>query len=173
MKKHLIVLVGVIALAATARGQQPPPGFKLEPGISIGTPCVLNLMARFWYGSFGISTCGIYSPAGFSYFSGGGGEADFMFKPTTGRRQMIEPYIAVGGGFSSISTTLTNPRLNLTTSYVGLQVGAYYSGGFAQLGLGIGSFRIAGGSVNSGSSVWPLFKIGYLYAIGSSPQGGK
>ena len=97
-------------------------------------------MARFWYRNFGISTCGIYLPPGLTFLNGGGGEADVMFKFISGRRSMVEPYVAVGYGASEVKDAVGTQTIHLVTNYVGLQVGAYYSGAFAQVGFGVGEF---------------------------------
>jgi uncharacterized membrane protein YgcG len=177
MKRILTIIVLLTAFSATFAQtgiDWTQYGFKVEPGVSVGTPCVLNLMARFWYRNFGISTCGIYLPSGVTFLNGAGGEADVMYKLTSGGRQMIEPYVAVGYGNSLVYSSATGTNIQLWTQYVGLQAGAYYNGVFAQLGVGYGA---GSGGFKIGSSpimkVWPLFQIGYTYAIGSGSSSGS
>lgn len=177
MKKILttIVLLGPFSATFAQTGiDWTKYGFTVEPGVAVGTPCVLNLMARFWYHNFGISTCGIYLPSDVTFLNGAGGEADVMYKLTSGGRQMIEPYVAVGYGNSLVHSSATGTDIQLWTQYVGLQAGAYYNGIFAQLGVGYGA---GSGGFKLGSSstmkVWPLLQIGYTYSIGSGSSGSS
>ncbi|MEO0078872.1 MAG: hypothetical protein ABIK86_07750, partial [candidate division WOR-3 bacterium] len=70
--------VGLVALlavvAGSALGQHVPDltkyGFTAEPGVAVGTPCGLNVVARFWYGYVGVSASGIYLPASVSFMNG-------------------------------------------------------------------------------------------------------
>jgi hypothetical protein len=174
MKRTIVLVVCLLASKGLIWGQDwTQLGFKAEPGVSVGTPCVLNLMARFWLGNFGISGCGLYLPTGFNYLNGYGGEADVMYKLMM-PRQLVEPYVALGYGWSNISTALSGaPALELLTNYVGLQVGAYYQGAFAQLGLGVGippnQFTVLSNGSKVGSlPVWPLIQIGYVGSIGGT-----
>jgi hypothetical protein len=172
----LCALLVLMTGAATAQTDWSRLGFKAEPGLSVGTPCALNLNARFWLGNFGISTCGIYLPSGISLpISTAGLEADVMYKLVTSSRQPIQPYIALGYGLFDISTSMTGvPNLRVrSTSYGGLQVGAYYQGAFAQVGIGVGQFSVSQvGRSSTALPVFPLFQIGYVTSLGSGGGGG-
>ncbi|MEO0108856.1 MAG: hypothetical protein ABIK62_06785, partial [candidate division WOR-3 bacterium] len=150
MKNTLIALALGFLVMRPSYGEQGPDwgklGFKAEPGVAVGTPCVLNLMARFWYRNFGISTCGLYLPSGVNFLSGQGFESNLLYKLVAGRRQLIEPYVAVGGGATNISTSVAGTSgINIYAPlYAGLQVGAYYRGAFVQVGIGVGRFRVTG-----------------------------
>lgn len=167
MRKTLMVVTILVALTGSISAQQGVDwsqyGFKAEPGAAVGTPCVLNLMARFWYRNFGISTCGIYLPSGVNFLNGNGFEGDVMYRLIQNRRG-IEPYVAVGYGFSDISSTQGSSTIRLITQYAGLQVGAYYNGAFAQVGVGYGKFQVN----SSKLLVVPLLQIGYNFAIGAT-----
>lgn len=177
MRKLLLFVAALAAVSATFAQTAidwTRYGFKAEPGVAVGTPCVLNLMARFWYRNFGISTCGIYLPSGVTFLNGAGFEADVMYKLISGGRQRVEPYVAVGYGNSLVYTSVTGTNIQLWTQYVGLQAGAYYNGIFAQLGVGYGA---GSGGFKIGSSprmkVWPLFQIGYTYSSQNSGGSGS
>lgn len=174
MKKILSVVVLLACFGAGFAQTQidwTQYGFKAEPGVAVGTPCVGNLMARFWYRNFGISACGLYLPPGVNFLNGSGIETNVMFKLISGRRQMLEPYIAVGYGNSQISSTVGTQTITLTmNNYVGLQVGAYYNGAFAQVGLGVGKFKVSNSAT---MSVFPLIQVGYVTSIGGSSSGGS
>ena len=185
MKKTLLAITLLLALAGTLPAQTnidwSKLGFSAEPGVSVGTPCVLNLTARFWLGNFGISTCGIYSPPEFKFLSGSGVQADVLYRLQFAKKQPVIPYVALGYGSSNVATNLGTTTLSLATNYIGLSAGAYYMGGFAQLGLGYGlpptRFRIGAGGSSSTLPVFPLLQIGYVYNIGGSASnkggGGK
>jgi hypothetical protein len=172
VKRILTIIVLLTALSATFAQtgvDWTQYGFKAEPGVAVGTPCVGNLMARFWYRNFGISGCGLYLPSGVTFLNGSGGEADVMFKFISGGRQKVQPYIALGYGNSSVSSTVGTQTISLRTNYVGLQVGAYYGGAFAQVGVGVGSFYVN----TARSQAWPLLQIGYVTSIGGGSSGGS
>jgi len=63
---RIAIAVVLFAWVSLAAAQSLPNlstfGFSAEPGASIGTPCVVNAVARFWYRNFGVSTCGMYLP---------------------------------------------------------------------------------------------------------------
>ncbi|MEO0108900.1 MAG: hypothetical protein ABIK62_07015 [candidate division WOR-3 bacterium] len=135
-------------------------GFKAEPGISFGTPCGGNLVARFWYRGFGVSTSGFYLPAGLtSIASGNGLEAAALYRIGRPAQQGLAPYFGIAAGAAEVA--IRSRRLFKADYYFGPQVGAYYAGFFAQLGLGIGRFHLT----DSGSPLvaFPLFQIGYCY----------
>jgi hypothetical protein len=165
MKKCTIVVL-LLALSIVASAQNwTQLGFSAEPGVSFGTPAMGNLATRFWYGGFGIGASAMGFPSGLNLGIGGAGvEADLMYRYVDKRLRGVKPYAAVGYGSSNItfgSTTTTAFRVG---SYVGVQVGAYYSSFFAQLGLGVAvdgnGFTVFNRRVGS---VFPLFQIGYLY----------
>lgn len=179
LPRELATITWFALLAATSLPAQTTPnltqyGFRAEPGASVGTPCVLNLMARFWYRNFGVSTCGLYLPSGVNFLNGSGFEGNVMYKLVAGRgaRSRIEPYVAAGYGFSNITSAIGSNTLTLVTNYVGLQVGAYYSGAFAQIGVGYGKFQVASGSSNTRIAIVPLIQIGYNFSIGGTASSG-
>lgn len=165
MRTILIVTITLISLAGAQDWTHF--GFKAEPGVAVGTPCILNATARFWYRNFGIGTCGIWLPPGFNLLNGSGIEGNLMYKLIL-PRQPVQPYVALGYGASDIRTNIPGGVIQLVTSYGSLQVGAYYQGAFAQVGVGYGRFKIANSPT---MAVWPLLQIGYVGSIGGSGGG--
>jgi uncharacterized membrane protein YgcG len=169
----IILLASLAVVSAQSSFDWTRYGFKAEPiGVSVGTPCVLNLVSRFWYRNFGVSACGIYLPPGMNFLNGSGVEADVMYKfILPGRRQMVAPYVALGYGNSQVSSAVGGKTITLTmNNYVGLQVGAYYGGAFAQVGFGVGKFKVSNSPT---MSVFPLIQAGYLMSLGGSSSGGS
>ena len=169
--KHAISVLILLVLVASAGAQNwTQLGFTAEPGIAFGTPCLGNLMARFWYRGFGVSASAMGFPSGLNLgVTGAGVETDAMYRYSDPRLRGIMPFVAVGYGSSDVMIGAT-PAFRIG-SYVGAQVGAYYNSFFAQLGLGI-ALTTTGFQVGPSlrSSVFPLLEIGYLYG-GTAPTG--
>ncbi len=141
-------------------------GFTAEPGIALGTPCGLNVVARFWYGHFGVAGSGIYLPPSVSFINGNGFETALCLRLNKNPRA-VSPQFGVGYGQSSISGRLGGSSYGLTTRYVGAFGGVSYRGAFAQVGLGIGALQLGS---DTRLPIVPLVKLGWARAIGGSAK---
>jgi hypothetical protein len=160
------MLLAAVAATSSTFGQQLPDltryGFQAEPGVAVGTPCGLNVVARFWYGYVGVSASGIYLPASVNFMSGSGVEGALCLRLSK-KAKVLSPQFMVGYGRSNIIGTVSGKSYGLTTSYVGAYGGFSYLGVFAHVGLGLGSLKLGSGSK---IPVVPLFKVGWAKAIG-------
>lgn len=168
-----VVLTAVLASAPIGAQQiddLTKLGFQAEPGLAIGTPCGINLLARFWYRNFGVAASGIYVPSSVDFLNGSGFEGALMYRfgRTTARR--IRPFLSASYGKSNITGTAGGKTYSLTTNYIGLGGGVFYRGFHAQAGVGYGKFGMGSGKT---IEIVPLLQIGYSVNIAASAQTGS
>jgi len=165
-----MLLIAVVAVGSVVHAQQLSDltklEFQAEPGLAVGTPCGLNVVARFWYGYVGVSASGIYLPSQVSFMNGSGVEGALCLRLSR-KAKVLSPQFAVCYGRSNVVGTVSGKSYGLTTNYVGAFGGVSYLGVFANVGLGYGSLKLGSGSK---IPVVPLFKVGYVQAIGGSSK---
>jgi len=166
-----LTLLVAVAVTGSAFGQQQVPdltryGFTAEPGVAVGTPCGLNVVARFWYGYVGVAASGIYLPPSVSFMNGNGFETALCLRLNKSAKA-VSPQFGVGYGQSNIVGTVSGKSYGLTTKYVGAFGGVSYLGAFAQVGLGIGTLQLGS---DTRLPIVPLVKVGWAKAIGGSSK---